>query len=164
MGLPKEALKERRRRELWDAQRGICPYCGKPLKLEAVSFDHVFPRSVEPWRGHTGNLLGSHRVPCNLRKSNRMPHPCEVIFLEAVNLRLGVTLRIKPRCRKVKLPTAEERAAQSAADKARHMAKKAAEQDGPTKPLRGWPRRPAVLTMLDDAFAAIGEGYRRGRI
>lgn len=47
--------------------------------------DHVNPK-FRGGKDHE-NILLAHQ-PCNLAKGNRKPHPCELIFLEGVNLRL----------------------------------------------------------------------------
>jgi hypothetical protein len=132
------------RRKLYSAQEGVCPYCPEPLPppsewrgFLAVSLDHVFPRSRQPERGHRGNMLLAHSE-CNLAKANRLPTPEEVAFLDRVNKVLEIRARGAA-------PTPEERAAQSARDKAAHAAKLAAE------------RRPAALGLLDDCAAAIFE-------
>jgi CRISPR/Cas system Type II protein with McrA/HNH and RuvC-like nuclease domain len=113
------------------AQQFRCPYCRKPLPLsDSVTVDHVYPLSRQWWRATWGNLLAAHRV-CNQRKSDRMPYPCEVLLLEAVNLRIGAELRRKPSKKQKRM---------------RRLALAAnAEQ------------RPAALGLLDDCAAAIFE-------
>lgn len=81
---------------LWKAQRGKCPYCPRMLphlgwpedagQLQCT-VDHVHPKSKQGSRELGVNLVLSHRV-CNMRKSNRSPRPCELIFVQAINLLL----------------------------------------------------------------------------
>lgn len=70
-------------------QGKICPICGATLEGASVTtLDHVIPKS----RGgpdRLGNLFAAH-YPCNQEKGNRMPTGCELIWLLAVNSRLGV--------------------------------------------------------------------------
>lgn len=77
------------RDELFDAQGGICAICGAALLSGgSLSVDHVIPKS----RGGPdaiGNFTLTHWV-CNNRKGSDMPHGCQLIFLLAVNARLGV--------------------------------------------------------------------------
>ena len=69
------------------AQRRICYLCGNVIHLnDAKSIDHVFPLSISHL--NIGNLLIAHRE-CDQRKGQRQPTPCEVIFLQIVNERLG---------------------------------------------------------------------------
>ncbi len=102
-----DCLRLLRHRSLWGgfprdmrpyflAQRGRCPYCPDVLMTESVgqgkfmkkadkrrqagkraSWDHVFPRSR--WGNHPGSKVVCHTA-CNLRKADRHPHPCEVLF------------------------------------------------------------------------------------
>lgn len=77
---------------LWFAQRRRCFLCGGViLDLDAphprsASEDHVRPRV----KGHTkqGNILLACSV-CNQRKGQRDPHPCEIIYLDAMNAIMG---------------------------------------------------------------------------
>lgn len=90
------------RTKLYIVQRGLCPYCGRVMpKREGTwkrftNLDHVYPRARQRWRGNIGNLMLAHSQTCNLKKGDRMPYACEVLYLEAVNLSLGVKLRKKP--------------------------------------------------------------------
>ena len=53
---------------------------------QGSSFDHVHPVI---WGGRAfKNLLLSH-ADCNGEKGARLPYPCELLFLEAVNTRLS---------------------------------------------------------------------------
>lgn len=84
---------------LWKVQRGKCPYCPRllphlgwpedrgPLQC---TVDHVHPKSRNGSRELGKNLCLAHAA-CNKRKAARLPHPCELIFLKAVNLRLELT-------------------------------------------------------------------------
>jgi 5-methylcytosine-specific restriction endonuclease McrA len=76
-------------RALYRAQRGYCYLCGKSFiagfnapYLKQASVDHVRPRV----RGHTRmhNKLLAH-IGCNTDKGERQPHPCELLYLEAIN-------------------------------------------------------------------------------
>jgi 5-methylcytosine-specific restriction endonuclease McrA len=74
--------------KLWDAQRGICGLCGKPMRGgQNDSLDHVIPHSLGGHNG-AGNSLLCHSE-CNGRKSNDVPTGCEMVFLLAVNARIG---------------------------------------------------------------------------
>jgi len=96
--------------ERWIAQDGICPICGKPMqavsrlgKQNAASLDHVYPRCRRQHRrgaprpaglGHhnrspVGRTVAAHGR-CNSRKGDRQPTGCEIIWLLAVNARLGL--------------------------------------------------------------------------
>lgn len=81
---------------LVDLQLGICPYCDDWLEFDPdfgivhplrPSIDHVMPRS----RGgrSLGNKLAMHRE-CNTQKGDRLPNGCELVWLSAVNARLGL--------------------------------------------------------------------------
>lgn len=48
--------------------------------------DHVRPRGRRG--GDVDNLLAAHRA-CNEAKADREPYPCELLYLEAVTLRLA---------------------------------------------------------------------------
>ncbi|WP_374139434.1 HNH endonuclease [Sphingomonas sp.] len=71
-----------------------CALCGKVMSItrsaaspQAASVDHVTPRAKGGARFR--NSLLAHRS-CNSVKGDRMPYPCELLFLEAINLKLGV--------------------------------------------------------------------------
>jgi 5-methylcytosine-specific restriction endonuclease McrA len=78
------------RRILHIAQSGICGSCGAVLdEIPAKgSLDHVVPRSLGGV-DELGNLLLMHKI-CNAKKTNDAPTGCEMIFLLAVNAKLGV--------------------------------------------------------------------------
>ena len=67
------------------AQSNRCPYCGNGLY--EYSRDHVVPKVRSGTEG--GNLVLAH-PGCNNQKRDRLPHPCELVYLAAVNLRLGL--------------------------------------------------------------------------
>ena len=74
------------------AQGNQCAICGGDMRLHGsvtnhrrATLDHVRPRSRGGRR--SGNVLLAHRI-CNIRKADRPPFPCELLLLEAVNLRL----------------------------------------------------------------------------
>jgi 5-methylcytosine-specific restriction endonuclease McrA len=74
---------------LWRVQHRTCALCGHPLRSPfSVTIEHVVPRSRGGLWGF-GNVVGAH-VTCNHRKADRMPTGCELIWLLAVNARLGV--------------------------------------------------------------------------
>ena len=83
-------------RMLMKAQGRRCAICGRLFfpNLEEVephwlpSIDHVIPSSVGgPDR--LGNFLAAHRL-CNSQKGERIPTGCEIIWLLAMNCKLGV--------------------------------------------------------------------------
>lgn len=76
-----------RQRILSAMQGHICAICGRPM-LKGCTVDHVIPKA----RGgadRIGNIVAAH-LACNREKAARMPTGCELIFLLAVNARLGV--------------------------------------------------------------------------
>lgn len=81
------------RAKLRRAQGGICPLCSSELRgsfrsaADRPTLDHVFPR-VRNGPSAKGNYLTVH-VGCNQSKGGREPFPCELIWLAAVNARLG---------------------------------------------------------------------------
>jgi 5-methylcytosine-specific restriction endonuclease McrA len=88
--------------EMADAQGGRCVLCGWALIFDddlpdhapqRASFDHVIPRS----RGgaNHGNRLAAHRK-CNTEKGSRMPTGCELVWLAAVNAKLGIDPASEP--------------------------------------------------------------------
>lgn len=109
-----------------EAQGWICAGCGLPIKKSGGvergvgSADHAYPRVAQSWRGHIGNLLGMHNFPCNIQKGDRMPTGCELIWLAAVNARLGWELRERP----------HDDPEQQAAEYARHTARQRAARNG----------------------------------
>lgn len=52
------------------------------------SVDHVIPRARGGHDG-AGNTVAAH-IPCNVQKGDRSPTGCELLWLSAVNLRLGL--------------------------------------------------------------------------
>lgn len=80
-----------RARAIRKAQGDDCYLCGGPFPRHDVdamdaaspSLDHVRSR----YHGNSlhRNTLIAHRV-CNTRKGHRRPYPCELIYLDAVNL------------------------------------------------------------------------------
>lgn len=86
-----EKLEYRRERiaarvdQLMRLQRGFCYLCGHPFYASRPpTMEHVTPRAMRG-RSHR-NVLLAH-APCNNAKADRAPRPCELIYLEAVNLR-----------------------------------------------------------------------------
>jgi 5-methylcytosine-specific restriction endonuclease McrA len=71
------------------AQHGRCGLCGEPMHGTpfSLSLDHVIPRSLDGPDG-LGNLLLCHGE-CNGAKTNDVPTGCEMVWLLAVNARLG---------------------------------------------------------------------------
>lgn len=91
------------RTALNEAQRGRCYLCGDPLgprksrggvRVRSFNFDHVFPRRRYDFY-QRGNLLLAH-PDCNVKKGDREPFPCEVIYLAAINLALGLKPAPRP--------------------------------------------------------------------
>lgn len=87
------ATKRSLRRRLLGVQLGLCAICGQPLEEHAAlpemlpSLDHVIPITAGgPDR--PGNYVAAH-VACNVTKGNRRPTGCELIYLLAVNNRMG---------------------------------------------------------------------------
>lgn len=76
------------RRVLLRCQGGLCAGCGCKCRLSQASLDHVIPMMLGGLHA-LGNWLVMHPW-CNRRKSGRMPTGCELIWLLAVNARLGV--------------------------------------------------------------------------
>lgn len=78
------------RRVLGRAQDGLCALCAEALedKPHHYTVDHVVPlgrRGPDAF----GNIVAAHKS-CNSAKADRMPTGCELIWLLAVNARLGV--------------------------------------------------------------------------
>ncbi|MBD3762628.1 HNH endonuclease signature motif containing protein [Rhizorhabdus sp.] len=75
--------RERLRGALYRAQGGRCGLCGARLRnMLAVTLDHVVPRALGG--SFHGNLLAAH-LQCNVKKADRAPTGCELIWLAAVN-------------------------------------------------------------------------------
>lgn len=72
-------------RRIAKLQGGRCYLCGGVMRTEPTR-EHVTPRA----RGgrNARNILAAHQA-CNLRKADRAPYPCELIYLAAVNARLA---------------------------------------------------------------------------
>jgi 5-methylcytosine-specific restriction endonuclease McrA len=76
-------------RVLWRAQGRTCALCGQAMRrLWEVTTEHVVPRSAGGFWG-LGNVVAAHPA-CNTAKADRMPTGCELVWLLAVNARLGV--------------------------------------------------------------------------
>lgn len=78
---------------LADAQGWLCALCGQEIDIlgrmgARISTDHVVPRYLGGW-DEWGNFLAAHRQ-CNADKSNDEPTGCELVWLFAVNARLGL--------------------------------------------------------------------------
>jgi len=74
------------------AEGGRCYLCPERLHDRAcrrggITKEHVVPRAKQG--GVRRNILLAHRL-CNLRKGDRMPHPCELIYLDAIYTNLGM--------------------------------------------------------------------------
>lgn len=78
------------RQTLNGAQDGLCALCGHEMleELRNRSIDHTIPRSLGG-KDDLGNLVLSHKE-CNGAKSNDIPTGCEMVWLLAINARLGV--------------------------------------------------------------------------
>lgn len=80
------------RDRLLQLQGGICAICGTPMNdgthWGAATNDHVIPKSAGG-QDRLGNLVAAHRS-CNMRKGSDRPSGCELVWLLAVNNRLGV--------------------------------------------------------------------------
>ena len=78
------------RSRLIDVQQRICALCGEELDSDdhRSTVNHVIPRSLHG-SDDLGNLVAAHNR-CNNRKSNDIPTGCEMVWLLAVNARLGV--------------------------------------------------------------------------
>lgn len=86
---PRSAIYGIDRSRLHWAQGNRCALCGDKLsRRHQATVDHVYPRRVSPWRG-LGNVILAHDR-CNRLKADRLPTGCEIVWLLAVNARLGV--------------------------------------------------------------------------
>lgn len=99
----KEIRRERklpRMLAIYNAQDGRCYLCSKGIPhpntkyvhhSEKASLDHVIPKNpddrTKACKRIKRNALLAHHG-CNNKKANRLPYPCEILFLEAVNDRL----------------------------------------------------------------------------
>lgn len=76
-------------------QHGRCVHCARGLEFGThpvtadlfPTFEHVIPRALGGM--NVGNRLAAHRR-CNMRKGDSRPTACELVWLLAVNARLGV--------------------------------------------------------------------------
>lgn len=69
------------------AQGGICPYCCRKLRRSDATIDHVLPKSAGGLDG-PGNWLATCG-PCNHEKGDDMPNGCAIVWVLAVNARIG---------------------------------------------------------------------------
>lgn len=77
------------RRVLYRAQGGICTLCGTAMPpVHQTNIDHTISRPLDG-ADALGNLTCTHRL-CNSLKADRPPTGCELIWLLAVNCRLGI--------------------------------------------------------------------------
>ena len=76
------------RRVLAQHQAHICALCGCAMLSHERSADHVIARSRGGFDG-LGNIVACH-IRCNVQKNDRPPTGCEVLWLSAVNLRMGI--------------------------------------------------------------------------
>lgn len=66
-------------------QKGRCYLCSEPFQAaRSETLEHVVPRAMGG-RSHR-NVLLAHG-DCNQEKADRLPRPCERIYLAAINLR-----------------------------------------------------------------------------
>jgi 5-methylcytosine-specific restriction endonuclease McrA len=72
---------------MW-AQGGRCYLC--PRQMAHPTRDHVVPRG-KGGGSRWNQLMACER--CNVRKADRWPHPCELLMLHAVNLRISAAPR-----------------------------------------------------------------------
>lgn len=88
---------------LYLAQRGTCAICGLPM-LDHVdhrkgdggyTIEHVRPL-IERGSLLLGNIVTAHYL-CNFDKGQRLPTGCEMIWLAAVNARLGIGQATPPK-------------------------------------------------------------------
>ena len=59
------------RKNVLDRDDGICQYCGKPLTLSALTFDHVIPK-VQGGKTCWSNIVASC-LKCNMKKAGKTP-------------------------------------------------------------------------------------------
>lgn len=105
-----------RERRLWEAQKGCCGLCLKPLggvmargaipaDRNPTNLEHVWPRRLRTpdmlaaqlsgrpvYHGTHGNSVLAH-ARCNVAKGNRAPTGCEILVLHLVNAITGETPR-----------------------------------------------------------------------
>lgn len=84
---------------LHDAQFGLCAICGGVMRhstnhrpgmglSDRSTIDHVIPKALNG-ADELGNFTAVHGR-CNTEKADALPTGCQLIFLLAVNARLGV--------------------------------------------------------------------------
>ncbi len=97
---------------LWLAGGKLCCCCAKPtpepgtpgvLYNQRGTVEHVIPKSPKPAdlarAAAMARIIGGQRrkaiahSKCNQRKGNRLPTGCELVFLMAVNARMGCGFR-----------------------------------------------------------------------
>lgn len=84
-------LPGKRFRRIVRLQDGLCYLCGGAMS--EPTREHVTPKVLGGRNAR--NVLAAHQ-PCNVRKSGRPPRPCELLYLEAVYLRLDAGEGILP--------------------------------------------------------------------
>ena len=76
------------RKALWKAQHGFCGICGCASEDgDVCTVDHVIPKAMGG-ADIVGNFVMAHKG-CNAEKSARAPSGCELVWLLAVNARIG---------------------------------------------------------------------------
>jgi 5-methylcytosine-specific restriction endonuclease McrA len=73
---------------LAEAQGHICARCGLRMIPASRSLDHVMPLNLGG-RDALGNVVCMHFL-CNQEKDAKLPRGCDLIWLFAVNARIGV--------------------------------------------------------------------------
>ena len=95
--MPRQKLFKVRLERLIFVQGNLCAGCGKPMlragerartHADMPTEDHVLPRTMYGV-DRLGNLVAMHWA-CNNAKGDDRPTGCELIWLLAVNNRLGV--------------------------------------------------------------------------
>lgn len=93
-GVTKSFFAHLGRNLLLDVQEYRCGSCGGQLEKgirstepRGMSLEHVWPKRMG--FGLQGNAVFTHRE-CNDEKADRSPNGCELIFLQAVNRKLGL--------------------------------------------------------------------------
>lgn len=72
------------------AQDRRCYLCGFKMK-RGLTRDHVWPRALGG--RDAGNIILAH-ANCNWIKSNRAPTPCELLYRDAIYLRVATAMEI----------------------------------------------------------------------
>lgn len=90
--------KSGRRARLLEAINGLCGICGEPNSDGYSTIEHVIPRKIPrrhrrriatiQQRFDFHNVIVSAHETCNVKKGNRVPTGCELIFLILTNARL----------------------------------------------------------------------------